>query len=227
MLNLTLDIETIPNQNEQKIAELRGSVSAPKTMSKPETIAKWFAENGEEAGNDEVKKTSFNGGLGQIFCIGYKSPHAEVRGLKVEDLSLEAEKDMLIRFYADVKQMLEAHETPFFIGHNISEFDLKFIFHRSVIHNIKPAFLIPWNDAPWKGSYFDTMTGWAGNRNTVSLDKLCGYLGIPSSKDGIDGSKVWEYVQAGRGEEVFAYCKKDVVVTEKVYERLTFQGGTK
>jgi predicted PolB exonuclease-like 3'-5' exonuclease len=66
------------------------------------------------------------------------------------------------------------------------------------------------------------MTAWAGARNRVSLDKLCKAFGIETPKGGIDGSKVWDYVKAGKIDEVAAYCARDVEATRKVYKRLTF-----
>ena len=64
---------------------------------------------------------------------------------------------------------------------------------------------------------------WAGRGNRIKLAELCEILGIPSPKDGIDGSQVWDYVQSGRIEEVAEYCKKDVIATREAYNRMTFQ----
>jgi len=55
------------------------------------------------------------------------------------------------------------------------------------------------------------------------LYKLCRALGVESPKGEIDGSRVWEYVKAGRLYDVAEYCKKDVEATRQVYKRMTFQ----
>jgi hypothetical protein len=82
------------------------------------------------------------------------------------------------------------HRFPHFIGHNIG-WDLKFLWQRSIINNIKPPIRIPWRDAVWSGKYTDTMTLWVGPRDTISLTNLCKILGI-EMEDEIDGSQVWD-----------------------------------
>jgi predicted PolB exonuclease-like 3'-5' exonuclease len=52
---------------------------------------------------------------------------------------------------------------------------------------------------------------------------LCLALSIPTPKGDLDGSKVWQYVQDGRHEEVAAYCRRDVEATRQVHRRMTFQ----
>lgn len=42
------------------------------------------------------------------------------------------------------------------------------------------------------------------------LADLCDHLGISHSKDDMDGSQVAEYIDAGRLEDVIAYCQSDV-----------------
>ena len=70
------------------------------------------------------------------------------------------------------------------------------------------------------------MTAWAGARGTVSLDKLCKVFGIATKgseiEDEIDGSKVWEFVQAGRIDDVAKYCAGDVERVRQIHKRLTF-----
>ncbi|WP_284692740.1 3'-5' exonuclease, partial [Escherichia coli] len=38
---------------------------------------------------------------------------------------------------------------PVFIGHNIAEFDLKFLFQRAVVLGVKPPKVIPFGARPW------------------------------------------------------------------------------
>jgi len=220
MNKVFIDIETIPTQNESWIKELKDTVQPPATHKKPETIAKWMEENGVAAGEELVAKTSFNGGMGQIFCTGLKvtNPIIITRG----DLSPESERMMLVEFNEVMAEVVSrTYKQPHFIGHNISGFDLPFLLHRMIVHKVKPGFVLPAHDAVWKGSYTDTMALWVGN-GRVSLDSLCKYLGIESPKTELDGSKVWEYVKAGKYKEVQDYCLQDVQAIESVYKRLTF-----
>jgi predicted PolB exonuclease-like 3'-5' exonuclease len=82
--------------------------------------------------------------------------------------------------------------------------------------------MLPLNAKSWSESIADTMTMFAGFGNRISLDKLCRVLGIDSPKDGIDGSKVYDYLRDGKIEEVAAYCKRDIKATREAYHRLSF-----
>lgn len=116
---------------------------------------------------------------------------------------------------------------PVFVGHNVIDFDLRFMFQRSVMLGVRPPACIPFDAKPWDGSVFDTMTAWAGARNRVTMDKLCKVFGIEAKgseiEDEIDGSKVWDFVKDGRISDVAKYCAGDVARTRSIYKRLTFQ----
>jgi predicted PolB exonuclease-like 3'-5' exonuclease len=58
----------------------------------------------------------------------------------------------------------------------------------------------------------------------VGLEHLSLALGIPTPKEGVDGSQVFEFYRAGRIEEIVAYCKRDVETTRAVYKRMRFIG---
>jgi predicted PolB exonuclease-like 3'-5' exonuclease len=82
--------------------------------------------------------------------------------------------------------------------------------------------MIPFNAKSWSESIADTMTMFAGFGNRISLVKLCRVLGIDSPKDGIDGSKVYDYLRDGKIDEVAEYCKRDIKATREAYHRLSF-----
>jgi hypothetical protein len=97
-----------------------------------------------------------------------------------------AERELLSRFYAaidsavsrDLSGGTRSTVKPVFVGHNVIDFDLRFLFQRSVMLGARPPSCIPFDAKPWDGSVFDTMTGWAGIRNRVSMDKLCKVFGF-------------------------------------------------
>ncbi len=55
---------------------------------------------------------------------------------------------------------------------------------------------------------------------SASLDVVCYNLGIPTPKDGIDGSQVQDFHDAGRDKEILDYCERDVVATAKVFRKM-------
>ena len=59
-------------------------------------------------------------------------------------------------------------------------------------------------------------------RDFIKLDVLAKSLNIPSPKEDLDGSKVFEYYQAGNLSDIYDYCKRDVETVKWIYWRMTF-----
>jgi hypothetical protein len=233
-MNIYFDIETIPSQSFAAIELIKAdiekqklSVKAPSNYKDQEKIDAYIKTEVEKLDAEfdlTYRKTSFDGGLGEICCIGYaiddNAPVSIYGG---------CEADVLHKFYQAIMDEYNpsSQTRPVFIGHNIVNFDLRFLFQRSVMNNVKPPFMIPFSAKPWDESIFDTMTAWAGHGNRVSLDKLCKIFNIPlkGSEIGeeIDGSKVWDFYQAGRIADIAKYCEGDVERTRQAYKRMTFQ----
>jgi predicted PolB exonuclease-like 3'-5' exonuclease len=53
----------------------------------------------------------------------------------------------------------------------------------------------------------------------VKLDELSRIMGLPGKPDGIDGSQVEIYFNAGRIQEIADYCKSDVINTYRLWLR--------
>lgn len=140
------------------------------------------------------------------------------------------EAELLTTFFEAVTEAGEVHHgrLPCFIGHNVREFDLRFLFQRAVILGVRPPFHLPHDVRPGSDRVFDTMTAWAGWGGRISLDRLCTALNIPGKGselggEDIDGSKVWDLYRDGRAEDVAIYCRADVERVRHVHRRLTFQ----
>lgn len=220
-MNIFLDIETCPAQDPAIRAEFLANVKAPTTYKKPESIAEWMKENAEAEAEAAWRKTSFDGAFGHVCVIGMAVDDYEPNALYSHNW-LTDEADTLRHFYAAIDNICRTspNERPVFIGHNLIDFDLRFIFQRSVVLGVKPSHHIPFSAKPWDGSVFDTMARWDG-KNRASMDKLCKALGFDGKGD-IDGSKVWDYVEAGRIAEVADYCKGDIERTRLLFNRMTF-----
>ena len=215
---ITFDIETIPVQSEEFIAQIAKDIKPPSTMKKAETILAWEQNDKQAAIEEAVAKTSFDGAYGQICCIGWAIDDDEVESL------IGTETSIIKGFFDALNIAREDKVTglhPKFVGHNVSAFDLRFLFQRAIINGIKPPSFIPFNAKSWDESIFDTMTYFAGYGNRISLDKLSKVLGL-EGKQGINGADVWPMYQAGKIEEIAEYCKHDVALTREVYKRLTF-----
>lgn len=247
-MNITIDIETIPDQSqgarESFLDDARTNFKAPSTLTKEQAakdlgmtdaneikstskdamIARWeerFAsERCEEVGDAAWRKTSFDGGRGQIACVSVAIDDAAPACFWSDDWAT-AEPKILCRMFDNITTNRGHGDRPCFVGHNVG-FDLRFVWQRAVILGIRPPLWWPANPKPWDSDVaFDTMTQWAGAGNRISLDNLCLALGVPG-KDGFDGSMVWDAVRAGRIAEVAEYCNGDVKRARACYRMMVF-----
>ena len=191
------DIETVPTDHALKE---NGLLEAQIKLDEPELI----------------KKLSLSAATAKIICLCYAFEPSLTNSIEV----LQGDETEIIKNFWKL-----AVDCNLFVGHNILDFDLRFIYQRSVIHQIKPSRDIPFTrfrNAP----IYDTMQEWSKwGREHVSLDSLTKALGIPSPKENLDGSKVYPYYRAGKLAEIVEYCKRDVDSVRQVYRRLTFSKG--
>ena len=212
------DIETVGTTDPAVIERIAAGIKPPGNLKKAESIEKWIAEEKQAAVDEAVRKTAFDGTYGRIVCIGYAIDDKSALAACGED-----EAQLIRGFYAALAEHYDHRFGVTVVGHNVLGFDLKFLWQRSVVHNIQPPKYIPFKAKPWDGQVFDTMVEWNSDKDRrISLDSLCKTLGITSPKGELDGSKVGEYFQAKRYEEIATYCAGDVEATRKVYQRLTF-----
>ncbi|MBI0154151.1 ribonuclease H-like domain-containing protein [Gilliamella sp. W8128] len=219
--NIYFDIETIPTQSDNIKNYIQSNLTAPANYKKPDSISAWIEENKEPA----YRKTALNGGFGQIVCIGYAINDGDVKVIHFDNWA-SSEKQILQSFFNDLIECYRPSSdiTPHFIGHNIENFDLRFIYQRAIVLGVKPPAFLPLNSKSYNNMYiFDTMTEWAGKRNYVSLNEICLSLGIQPKGDEIDGSKVWDFVRDGKLKQVADYCADDVEKVRAIYKRITFQ----
>lgn len=198
-----------------------------KFTSKDSMIARWVAEKGAEAAilaaDEAWRKTSFDGALGHVCVIGWAVDDEPAQELHTSNINNMADEILLLAaFYAEIDKVCKArpNERPRFIGHNLVEFDLKFLFQRSVVLNVKPSPQIPFHCKLWDDGVYDTMVKWGAMRGG-SLDKITTACGLAGKGD-IDGSMVWDYVREGRILEIADYCKDDVNLTRSLFKRMTF-----
>ncbi|MCP4108359.1 MAG: hypothetical protein GY749_22915 [Desulfobacteraceae bacterium] len=209
---LYLDIETIPCQDDVKNAALVANAKPPSNYKKPEVIEKWRDANSK----DTIAKTSFNGGLGHICCIG--SSAAGVFNIS----NVKQEKEMLEKFVSVINAGY-AETIPVIVGHNVNNFDIRFIWQRAICLGVRLPGWFPRDPKPWGEDTFDTMTAWAGKNGTVSLDNLAGYLGL-KGKTGVDGSMVAGMWAEGKRDEIANYCMDDVLLTKSIHEKMMEAG---
>lgn len=230
-MNIFLDIETIPAQDADVIALLReeaeqekAAIAAPSNYKDPEKIASYIAEKTASidlAFGERYRKTSLDGAYGQIVCAGVAIDDDAPQVFWQPDWQ-NGESAILRALFDYIGSVTRPGNLPTYIGHNVANFDLRFIWQRAAIHGIAPPLRFPITLSPWDDRVYDTMFEWAGRGQYVSLNKLCRVFGLPGKGD-MDGSKVWDYVQDGRILDVVDYCKQDVARVREIYRRMSFE----
>ncbi len=223
MKKFYFDIETIPADESSHEAlkylyERKVKKAQAKDPTKEIESLEQFIEN-----------TGFDGSFGRVLCISYAVNDDETRTICNPD----NEKKTLEDFWFVAKQI------DLFVGHNIMEFDLRFLLQRSMVLGVKPTWtrFSELGKKPWDmvkhlsfARYqnlpiFDTMQEWSNwGSQKLGLEHVALALGIPTPKgEGIDGSEVWNFYKAGKVKEICDYCERDVETTRAVYKRMTFE----
>lgn len=226
MKTLYLDIETLPaDESSRDALKFIYDKRVEKKLKRQDLKDEIPVEVENRDGFEEfLRGTSFDGGFGRILCIAYAVNDEEVHVL----CNPTNEKKTLEDFW------FVAGQCDLFVGHNVMDFDLRFILQRSIVLGVKPSWerfgTKRWNDQTQKylsfaryqhHPIFDTMYEWsAWGNNKTGLEHLALALGIPSPKDGIDGSQVYDFFKAGKVVEICDYCKRDVDTTRAVYKRM-------
>ncbi|PJC75841.1 hypothetical protein CO010_04215 [Candidatus Shapirobacteria bacterium CG_4_8_14_3_um_filter_39_11] len=159
-----------------------------------------------------IEQTGLDGAFGRIACIGYALNEEPAKTFSGD------EKEMLKNFWE------LAREVDLFIGFNNMDFDLRFIYQRSIILGVKPTKELGF--ARYRNSpIYDVMYEWSkwSTQSKISLDTLAKALGIPSSKGGeVEGKNVFKAYEEGKIDLICKYCEADVEVTRKIYHKMTF-----
>ena len=240
---LYFDIETIPNQSESglkqirvEIEEQKAKIAAPGNYKDPEKIAEFVnLKRIELDGQADAnwRKTALDGGSGHIAAICWAINDGEVIGHRLSWPAVN-EREVIIEFFDSVTNAIgrsggdfgRVRSSPRVVGHNVAGFDLTFLWKRCVMLGIRPPGWMPINPKPWSDDVYDTMLQWSGAGRCISMDKLCALMGIPGKGselggEEIDGSKVWDFVLAGRIADVERYCAADVERTREMHRRMT------
>lgn len=218
---LYLDIETIPTTEAEIIAEIEASITPPGNISKAETIAAWEAEKKPDLVKEAVAKTALDGARGKVCCIGWAWGDGKI-GSVCADLDEYSTINFAFGNIDDGKPA--GYERPVIVGHFVAGFDIRFLWQRAFVLGVRLPAWFPRDPKPWSNEVHDTMTMWAGSRDTIGLDNLCKALGLPG-KGNIDGSMVADLWAKGQYETVAAYCEQDVERVRQVHLKMLHAMG--
>src|SRR3989344_2111215 len=199
MNKLFLDIETIPAHEDDH--DVLREIYENKKSIQEKDFEKYFLQ------------TSFDGGFGRIACVSYAVNNQAVQ-------TLSGQENKILQDFWEIAKNIDL-----FIGFNVIDFDLRFIYQRSVVLGVKPT--VELSFARYRNNpIFDIMHEWKKwNMNaSISLNTLSKILKLPTSKGGaIEGKDVAKAFEDGRIKEICEYCEKDVELTRKIYKKMTFE----
>lgn len=214
---LFLDIETVPAAPDYHSLPPQMQVlwnKKAKLIGKP-----------DELPEEVYEKAGIYAEFGKIVCIsvGLFRSKEKTMEFRVKSFYGNDEKEILNSFFS----LLQKHfNTPnhFLCAHNGKEFDFPYLCRRFVVNRMPiPPELQLSGKKPWEVNHLDTLELWKFGdfKSYTSLNLLAHALDIPTPKDDIDGSQVWEvYWKEKNIDRITTYCQKDVITVAQIFLRL-------
>ncbi|MFW6248208.1 MAG: hypothetical protein ACOC4J_00390 [Bacteroidota bacterium] len=222
-MNLFFDIETVPDG--YKIG--KKDVVVPGQYKKEESKQQWLKDNAEEAIEKEYRSRSLDSLKGRVLCLGYALDYKKPKVL------IGTEEEIIDRFEGVLNEVGSRELMSLtYIGFNIYEFDIPWLYQRAVKYNKK----IIRDNIPlskyekrqvvagvYEGRSIDLMLWFNATRSPsksyVSQRAVCEYLGIPT-KENMDGSQVYDYMLQGKLDEIHEYCIEDVKTLQLLHKKM-------
>ena len=214
---LFLDIETVPQH--------------PKFDDESKAMQQLWEKKAKKLIHDETetpdtiyRQAGIYAEFGKVVCIscGYFSSE---RKLRIKSFYDDDEKLLLTEFASMLEKFFNKND-KLLCAHNGKEFDFPFLARRMIINGISlPDILNTPGKKPWEVCHLDTLELWkfGDYKSYTSLLLLATILGIPTPKDDIDGSMVWDvYWNEKNLPRIVTYCQKDVLTIAQII--LRFKG---
>ena len=219
MKKLVIDIETVGTPWEEHDAYVREYLIRGKT---------------DEEAEEEKGRVALSPFTGHIVTIGMVNADT---GRSIVLYEVPGQADVITReetnrtvITGSEKHILEKfwdylEKGDRIITFNGRGFDAPYLMIRSAIHGIVPKQDLTGN----RGRFHPNcdlrevlnFNGAATRSMRFNLDLACKTFGVTSSKsEGMDGSKVQSLYEAGRYEDIAAYCLEDVRATAELYRKL-------
>ncbi|MDT4896446.1 MAG: 3-5 exonuclease [Acidobacteriota bacterium] len=227
---ITIDCETLPAHTaEQTDEETVAHTNSSNLSPQPNAPATDDAATGTLSMARDGQRSSLNGDTGRLLCIGFideASGRRSVKGVlgwnRERGCFTDDETEILRDFWELMRTFRPCVDR--IVGHNIYNFDLLFIYKRSVVCGVRPS--IELNFARYRNQpIYDTMCEWEkwNLRDQISLDRLARVLSLESPKTNeCHGSRIAELFARGEHKMIRDYCVKDVLTTRRIYRRMTF-----
>ncbi|GAB3236670.1 3'-5' exonuclease [Algoriphagus aestuariicola] len=174
----------------------------------------------EAPGSLYFDRAGIHAEFGQVICVGVGFFQSKKKDKKIifrsKVFADPEERELLL----GLKALLEKKKWVL-CAHNGKEFDFPYLCRRMLIQGISlPEPLQISGKRPWEVRHLDTMEMWkfGDYKHYTRLELLAAVFGIPTSKEGIDGSQVNSaFYLENNLEKIKKYCLRDVEVTARIY----------
>ena len=207
----------IPKLSEEQLnqlADLENGLKKPRTgvLDAIEEQKRIDDADDFEAAMAEWKKLSFNPFGCRIVALGIRSAKHHVTMLAKND---DEERELLRVLWKHIARFKTR------CGYNITGFDDAVLVMRSMLLGVESSQLISRKKFGDRAS-IDLMTVLFPSGQAQKLKEVCRMLGIvPPVGYEMSGDKVFDYVEAGRWQEVADYVESDAVIEFELYQRLS------
>ncbi|HEV2864833.1 MAG TPA: hypothetical protein VGX48_27820 [Pyrinomonadaceae bacterium] len=222
---LFIDVETLPPPEG-----VRASINPALAFKLENRYCTSQSDAGVGFTEEQFRRLALHAEYGRVLAVGMiveQDGEVVCRGV----LGRERES---MRFHLDEARTLRGfwnqlrgfdEKRDLIIGHNIYDFDLLFLYKRSVIHRVQPSVRLSF--ARYRSRpIFDTMKEWElwAWRPGIKLEELAEVLQLGMTKiEGMDGGSVYDRFCEGCHQEIADYCMQDVEMAREIYYRLTFE----
>lgn len=208
---LFLDIETVPQYATYQ--------DVPERFRKlwDEKAVRLKPPDSSDKPEDLYRRAGIYAEFGKIICIS--AGYITGSQFRVKSFYGDDEKELL----NDFANMLNRHfntNQHLLCAHNGKEFDFPYIARRMLINKLTlPEILNLQGKKPWEVQHLDTMDLWrfGDYKSYTSLSLLTAVFDIPTPKDDIDGSMVYDiYWKEQDIERIVTYCQKDTLAVAQL-----------
>ena len=207
-------IPTLSEEQLNKLTELENGMTKPRSGVLDAISQQLAIDNADdfEAAMTEWKKLSFNPFGCRIVALGIRSAKHHVTMLAKTD---DEERELLRVLWQHIARFKKR------CGYNITGFDDAVLVMRSMLLGVDASERISRKKFGDRAS-IDLMTCLFPSSPSQKLKEVCRMLGIvPPVGYEMSGKQVFDYVEAGRWQEVADYVESDAVIEFELYRRLS------
>jgi len=205
-----IELPSMPTLDDMKVGNLSlGKRAEAREVKLVDALLKWDTEV-ESTIKKAVKECSLNPIKGKIICLVYKFPNCD-------PVTLRGDERTILESFNDMLKMSRGNFE--LVAYNGKEFDFNWLFLRAFKYkcNYLSTEFFRLNKRDHRFTDLAEVVKGFSFKQYFKFDDMCKYFGIPSPKDKMDGSEVYQYYIEGKLDEICEYCVKDVISLEALY----------